>query len=200
MNFLPLAKMQEKHVNENAYVKGREAFTISLGIRIRCPRELMMHYPPEQLIQMVYAIGESDGNCFLAARIYAQKYLNRSHPDVRSLQNLKERFERTGIVENCQWVHNVVAENEDFFKFMLFTDECTFHRNGFVNRHNFHYYDTQNTHIVQVNNHQHNWSINVWGGILHNYVVGPYIFQGSLTGEVFLNFLERLSALNSTCS
>ncbi|KAJ8910694.1 hypothetical protein NQ315_015403 [Exocentrus adspersus] len=57
-----------------------------------------MHYPPEQLIQMVYAIGESDGNCFLAARIYAQKYPNRSHPDVRSLQNLKGRFERTGSV------------------------------------------------------------------------------------------------------
>ncbi|KAJ8919121.1 hypothetical protein NQ315_012106 [Exocentrus adspersus] len=57
-----------------------------------------MHYPPEQLIQMVYAIGESDGNCFLAARIYAHKYPNRSHPDVRSLQNLKERFERTGSV------------------------------------------------------------------------------------------------------
>ncbi|KAJ8915873.1 hypothetical protein NQ315_015484 [Exocentrus adspersus] len=237
-----------------------------------------MDYPPEQLIQMVYAIGESDGNCFLAARIYAQKYPNRSHPDVRSLQNLKERFEQTGsvsyekksrtptvlneenqlaislaVVENpqpfinivyrcslrpvpleqpppvttnanvngefinrgkfhpyhvqlhqellendferrihfCQWVHNVVAENEDFFKFVLFTDECMFHRNGFVNRHNFHYYDSQNPHIVQVNNHQHNWSINVCGGILHNYVIGPYIFQGSVTGEVFLNFLRN---------
>ncbi|KAJ8914803.1 hypothetical protein NQ315_014548 [Exocentrus adspersus] len=171
-----------------------------------------MHYPPEQLIQMVYAIGESDGNCFLAARIYAQKYPSRGHPDVRSLQNLKERFEGTGsvsyekksrtptvlneenqlaislaVVENPQ----VISENKNFFKFVLFTDECTFHRNGFVNRHNFHYYDTQNSHIVQVNNHQHNWSINVWGGILHNYVIGPYIFQGSVTGEVFLNFLRN---------
>ncbi|KAJ8912572.1 hypothetical protein NQ315_006644 [Exocentrus adspersus] len=195
-----------------------------------------MHYPPEQLIQMVYAIGEFDGNCFLAARVYAQKYPNRSHPDVRSLQNLKERTptvlnEETqlaislAVVENpqvsvrvlssdlniiksliskclqknkfnprihfCQWVHNVVSENENFFKFVLFTDECTFHRNGFVNKHNFNYYDTQNSHIVQVNNHQHNWSINVWGGILHNYVIGPYIFQGSVTGEVFLNFLRN---------
>ncbi|KAJ8911666.1 hypothetical protein NQ315_014025 [Exocentrus adspersus] len=209
---------------------------------------------------------ESDGNCSLAARIYAQKYPKRSHPDVRSLQNVNEQFERTGsvsyeekqdtdcllkkenqlamslaVVENpqvgvrvlsndldikkssiskclpknkfhpyhvqlhqellendferriyfCQWVHNVVAENENFFKFVFFTDECTFHRNGFVNRHNFHYYDTQNPHIVQVNNHQHNWSINVWGGILHNYVIGPYIFQVSVTGEVFLNFLRN---------
>ncbi|KAJ8911567.1 hypothetical protein NQ315_007949 [Exocentrus adspersus] len=223
-----------------------------------------MHYPPEQLIQMVYTIGESDGNYFLAARkiffLALKKDPNRSHPDVRSLQNLKERFERTGkkqyssvlneenqlaislaVVENpqvsvrvlsndlnikkssiskclqknkfhpyhvqlhqellendlerrihfCQWVHSVVAENEDFFKFVLFTDECTFHRSGFVNRHNFHYYDTQNPHIVQVNNHQHNWSINVWGGILHNFVIGPYIFQGSVTGEVFLNFLRN---------
>ncbi|KAJ8912721.1 hypothetical protein NQ315_012275 [Exocentrus adspersus] len=193
-----------------------------------------MHYPPEQLIQMVYAIGESDGNCFLAARIYAQKYPNRSHPDksrtptvlnkenqlaislavvenpqvsVRVLSNdlnikkssiskclQKNKFQpyqlHQELLEN-DFERRIVAENEDFFKFVLFTDECTFHRNGFVNRHNFHYYDTQNPHIVQVNNHQYNWSINVWGGILHNYVIGPYIFQGSVTGEVFLNCLRN---------
>ncbi|KAJ8909541.1 hypothetical protein NQ315_013887, partial [Exocentrus adspersus] len=83
------------------------------------------------------------------------------------------------------------TENPNFFKFVLFTDECTFHRNGFVTRHNFHYYDTQNPHIVNINNYQHNWTINVWGGIVHNYVIGPHIFEGSVTGEVFLNFLSN---------
>ncbi|KAJ8914692.1 hypothetical protein NQ315_017391 [Exocentrus adspersus] len=49
----------------------------------------------EQLIQRFMQL---EKNCFLAARIYAQKYPNGSHPDVRSLHNLKERFERTGSV------------------------------------------------------------------------------------------------------
>ncbi|KAJ8915731.1 hypothetical protein NQ315_000666, partial [Exocentrus adspersus] len=77
-----------------------------------------------------------------------------------------------------------------FLKFVLFSDECTFHRNGFVNRHNFHYYDTQNPHVVEVNHYQHNnWSLNVWDGIVHNFVIGPHIFEGRVTGQVFLNFL-----------
>lgn len=214
---------------------------------------------------MIYVIGACDENCFLASRVYAQKFPDRRHPDVRSLQNVKERFDRTGsvayekktrsksvltednelaitlaVVENpeasvrnisrdleikkssvakcikqnkfhpyhmqlhqeltendferrmtfCHWAQNQLAVNEDFFKMVLFTDECTFHKNGFVNRHNYHYYDTQNPHMVRANNFQYNWSINVWGGIVHNYVIGPHIFEGRLNGEAFFNFLQ----------
>ncbi|KAJ8909742.1 hypothetical protein NQ315_014010, partial [Exocentrus adspersus] len=53
----------------------------------------------------------------------------------------------------------------------------------------FHYYDTQNPPVVEVNDYQHNWSLNVWGGIVHNFVIGPHIFEGRVTGQVFLNFL-----------
>lgn len=215
---------------------------------------------------MIYVIGECFGNCFLASRVYAQKFPDRRHPDTRTLQNLKERFDRTGsvayekktrskpvlhdqnelaislaVVENpeisirqlsrdlevkkssvakclksnkfhpyhaqlhqeltgddfqkrvtfCRWAQNQIAENRDFFKFVMFTDECTFHRNGFVNRHNFHFYDMQNLHKMCVNYFQHNWSINVWGGVIHDFVIGPYFFDNRVTGEIFLNFLRN---------
>lgn len=225
-----------------------------------------MNYCQQDLISMIYVIGECSGNCFLASRVYAQTFPDRRHPDPRMLENLKERFDRTGsvayekktrtksvlneeteltinlaVVENpeisvrrvskdlsikkssvgvclkrnkfhpyhaqlhqelnnddfqrrvdfCRWAQGQFAENEDFFKFVLFTDESTFHRNGFVNRHNFHFYDTQNPHKVIVNNFQHNWSLNVWGGIINDFVIGPYFFEDRVTGEVFLNFLRN---------
>ncbi|KAJ8914746.1 hypothetical protein NQ315_017457, partial [Exocentrus adspersus] len=111
---------------------------------------------------------------------------------------LETDFERR--VNFCRWIQNVVTENRNFFKFVLFTDECTLQRNGFVNRHNFHYFDTQNPHIVNINNYQHNWTINVWGGIVHNYVIGPHIFEGCVTGGVSKFPKERFAMLNPTCS
>ena len=91
----------------------------------------------------------------------------------------------------CQWAQNRVRENQSFFKFVLFTDESTFHRNGFVNRHNFHFYATENPHAVHISNFQHKWSLNVWGGIVHDYVIGPFFFEEALTGERFLLFMRE---------
>lgn len=225
-----------------------------------------MNYSQEEMIKMVYTLGESHGNCLLAARMYAQKFPERRHPQEICFRRLKERFERTGSVkyekttrnktvlneENelaialsvtedptlsvraisqnlnirkssvgkslqsqkfhpyhlqlhqelterdfanrvsfCQWAQQRIRENPLFFKFVLFSDESTFHRNGFVNRHNFHFYAMENPRAVQVANYQHRWSLNVWGGILHNYVIGPYFFEQSLTGNLFWRFLQE---------
>ncbi|ERL95969.1 hypothetical protein D910_00710, partial [Dendroctonus ponderosae] len=49
--------------------------------------------------------------------------------------------------EFCVWVLDKVAENEKIFENVLFSDECTFHNNGLVNRHNFHYYFDTNPRI-----------------------------------------------------
>lgn len=224
------------------------------------------NYSQVELVNMIYAIGESNGNCFMASRLYAQKFPEARRPNERSLIKLKDRFERTGsvayektsrtktvlnednqlaialtVVENpeisvrkistnlemkkssvnncllaqkfhpyqvqlhqelsdndferrmlfCQWAQNTTAEDEDFFKYVMFTDESTFHRNGFVNRHNFHFYDTQNPHALLVNNFQHQWSLNVWGGVIHDYVIGPYFFDEHLNGRLFLEFLRH---------
>ncbi|ERL95859.1 hypothetical protein D910_00474, partial [Dendroctonus ponderosae] len=62
--------------------------------------------------------------------------------------------------EFCMWVLNKVAGNEKFFENVLFSDECTFHNNGLVNRHNFHYYsDTNPREWFDVSPNQHVASI-----------------------------------------
>jgi len=42
----------------------------------------------------------------------------------------------------CRWFINVSEENCHFSKHILFSDECIFHNNGNVNRHNLHYFIT----------------------------------------------------------
>ncbi|ERL83556.1 hypothetical protein D910_00637, partial [Dendroctonus ponderosae] len=65
--------------------------------------------------------------------------------------------------EFCMWVLDKVAENEKFFENVLFSDECTFHNNGIVNRHNFHYYSDTNPRAYRTMKNQNRWPVNVWG-------------------------------------
>lgn len=92
--------------------------------------------------------------------------------------------------EFCQWAVERLAGGEDFFKYVLFTDESTFHKNGFVNRHNFHYYDTVNPRNFRTSS-QYRWTLNVWGGVFGDRVMGPYFFDGHLTGRAYLHFLQN---------
>ncbi|CAH1113987.1 unnamed protein product, partial [Psylliodes chrysocephalus] len=38
---------------------------------------------------------------------------------------------------------------------------------------------------------QTRWSINVWGGILGDYVIGLHFFHSRVTAEVYLDFLQN---------
>ena len=39
---------------------------------------------------------------------------------------------------------------------------------------------------------QHPWSVNCWCGIVADHVIGPYFFEGRLTGQVYANFLQNV--------
>lgn len=55
-----------------------------------------MNFTKNELIDMVYVLGESDRNC--AKRIYHQRYPDRRIPDQKSFEKLHERFTETGNV------------------------------------------------------------------------------------------------------
>lgn len=91
--------------------------------------------------------------------------------------------------EYCRWLINKINTERNFLNKVLFSDEATFHKNGCVNRHNFHYYSDHNEHLFRTTS-QYRWSLNVWAGIIGDYVIGPYFFDGTVNGAAFLNFLE----------
>jgi len=39
---------------------------------------------------------------------------------------------------------------------------------------------------------QRPWSLNVWCGIVGNYIIGPHFFEESLNGEIYIDFLENI--------
>lgn len=226
-----------------------------------------MNFEKDELVDMIFVLGETDRICLLAARMYAARYPERRHPDEKSFRNLLNRFietgsvnykkqertkpimneenelsviltatehpnmsqkdigEATGITERsvqrilkknryhayhiqlhqalsnadfqfrsefCIWARLKIQEDPAFFQYVLFTDEATFHNSGSVNRHNFHYYATENPHVMRQVDHQHRWSLNVWGGIVGGYVVGPHFFDGHLNGPMYLNFMQNV--------
>ena len=57
-------------------------------------------------------------------------------------------------VTYCQWLRGQIAVNQNFLKSIMYSDEATFRSNGAVNRHNMHYYATENPHWVREIQHQ----------------------------------------------
>ncbi|KAL3273265.1 hypothetical protein HHI36_014719 [Cryptolaemus montrouzieri] len=57
-----------------------------------------MNFTQEEIINMIYCLGEGERNCLLASHIYSQRYPNSRHPRKEAFERLKERFERTGQV------------------------------------------------------------------------------------------------------
>lgn len=73
----------------------------------------------------------------------------------------------------------------------MFSDEATFHSTGILNRHNSHYWSAENPHWFREINHQRQWKLNVWCGILNGNLIGPYFFDAPLNGVNYLEFLQN---------
>ncbi|EZA57628.1 hypothetical protein X777_02180 [Ooceraea biroi] len=60
-----------------------------------------------------------------------------------------------------------------------------------VNLHNMHFWAVENPHWLRQIEHQRQWSLNVWCGIIDNKIIGPYFIDGHLNGNSYANFLEH---------
>jgi hypothetical protein len=68
---------------------------------------------------------------------------------------------------------------------VLWTDETLFRLNGQINKHNSVYWSDSNPHeLIQEELNVH--GLTVWAGIWSGSIVGPYYFDGTVTGELYL--------------
>lgn len=106
------------------------------------------------------------------------------------LQELSVRdFERR---ENfvCQFLV-ALSDDPNLFSHILWTDESHFLSHGKPNRKNTHYWSDENPHIIHTVQNQGHFGINVWCGIVGRHLVGPYFYEGPLTGQRYLEFLRN---------
>ena len=112
-------------------------------------------------------------------------YRHQFHPFHISLhQAVDNDFEIR--LEYNQWV---LHQGHDFMSRILFTDEATFTNHGNVNVHNMHFWAVETPYwLGQV---QHQWSVNVWFGIVGYHIVGPYFIDERLNGRKYGRFLRH---------
>lgn len=91
----------------------------------------------------------------------------------------------------CTWFINMCADDPQFSFKVLWTDETRFTNCGMFNRHNEHLWMQENPHYVEQRRPQVRFGFNVWCGVIGSKILGPYIFEGTLTGDHYLHFLQN---------
>lgn len=59
---------------------------------------------------------------------------------------------------------------------------------------NFHVWQKNNPHVIHQHHHQYRYTVNVWAGIVHNEIIGPYILEAfpDLLDDVPLDIRRKL--------
>jgi len=90
-------------------------------------------------------------------------------------------------LEFCKWLNG----SRELHHYILFTDESQFNHDGVNNTHNSHVWADVDPHATVESNFQQRFSVNVWCAVLDDQLIGPFILEGRLTGEVYLRFLQE---------
>lgn len=110
--------------------------------------------------------------CYIPRLLHA---MNEDDPDRR--------------MEYSEWFNNMVRNDEEFAEMIVWSDEAQFKLNGTVNRHNCIYWAAENPN-VHVDKAVNLPGVNVWCGLSYRGLIGPFFFDGTVTGEVYLQKLQ----------
>ncbi|CAG8593080.1 18898_t:CDS:2, partial [Dentiscutata erythropus] len=67
-----------------------------------------------------------------------------------------------------------------------------FHPYNEVNKHNCRYLSKENKYIMRTDNTQYSQKINVWAGIINNFIISPFFIKENLNGPKYLEMLQNL--------
>ena len=111
----------------------------------------------------------------------ASSALNKDDPDRR--------------IEFCEWYRAGCADDNTFSMKIIWSDEATLKLNGSINRHNCSYWAQENPHLT-VERHLNLPGVTVWCGLSAKGLIGPFFFEGTVTG---LNYLDMLQEFAMPC-
>ena len=113
------------------------------------------------------------------ARVWRTLHADGMYPyHVQRVQHLRpgDFAERLNF---CKWLNG----RRQLHRYIMFTDEAQFNRDGVNNTHNSHVWADENPHATVESNFQQRFSVNVWCAVLDDQLIGPFILEGRLTGE-----------------
>ena len=93
-------------------------------------------------------------------------------------------------LEFCQWITSRLEHQPNFHLLIVFSDEAVFHVNGSVNKHNLHYWTTDNPHVF-VEKPQDRRSVTVWAMMDNTGVLSFDISFQTMNGERYCAVLKN---------
>lgn len=174
----------------NAYMEGRiPGVRNANGRPRRVDERLVLAEVNEDPSTSVRAISRRTG----IARSTAHRILRRNnlHPyHVQRVQALLPAdFPRR--MNFCREMLRRCQQDPQFFNNILWCDESCFKKIGVFNMHNLHHWAVENPRIIREDRFQHQFSVNLWAGILDNKVIGPFELPSRLNGARYLEFLRN---------
>ncbi|KFM62974.1 hypothetical protein X975_21073, partial [Stegodyphus mimosarum] len=107
---------------------------------------------------------------------------------VQALQNTDYSLR----VHFCHWFLQQCEAQANFPSDALFRDEATFSQDGIFSRYNMHVWSTKNPHGTRPREFQNSFSVNVWAGIVNDYLIGPYLLPARSNGFCYRIFLQEV--------
>jgi len=90
-------------------------------------------------------------------------------------------------LEFCKWLNG----SHQLHRYILFTDEAQFNRDGVNKTHNSHVWADENPHATVERNFQLCFNVSVLFAVLDDQLIGPFMLEGRLRGEAYLRFLQE---------
>ncbi|VVC32213.1 Hypothetical protein CINCED_3A010967 [Cinara cedri] len=85
---------------------------------------------------------------------------------------------------NSTFSYMVISEEDPLLiNHILWTDQSKFTNNKILNKQNNRYWLNENPHWTFPINFQAFWGTNVWIGLIGKKLLGPYFYDGTLTGS-----------------
>ena len=84
-----------------------------------------------------------------------------------------------------------ISEDEKFLNRVCFSDEATFYVSGKINTHNVRIWGSEHPHVTR-ELHRNSPKVNIWCGMMHNQIIGPFFFnEETITANVYLDLLTE---------
>lgn len=90
----------------------------------------------------------------------------------------------------CRWLQEQIALDPNMLNNIIWSDETKFTNCGVFNRKNQHIWSIENPRENRELRNQIRFCVNVWAGMCGNKILGPYIFNENLNGNLYLAFLN----------
>lgn len=91
----------------------------------------------------------------------------------------------------CREMLRRIREDPQFFNKILWSDESSCKKDGYLNLHNLHSWQLENPHLIRQDRSQYQFKINLWTGIINGQIIGPHELPETLNAERYLSFLQN---------